>query len=66
MSLLSKEEELAMREELENFIQEKRSQLGQFNDPEASERFEKSLNRMRSQMEQLLELFRYQHENEED
>lgn len=66
MQLLNEEAEQAMREELESFIEQKKLQLGQIEDPEQAKKLEQSLDKMRFQMEQLIQLFRYQHQNEEN
>tara|TARA_B100000427_G_C15512270_1_gene596769 strand:+ start:1829 stop:2029 length:201 start_codon:yes stop_codon:yes gene_type:complete len=66
MSLIDKETEDAFRKELEDFINQKKSELEQIKNPEIRERFEKSMDRMRVQMEQLIQILQYNNEKKED
>ncbi len=65
MNLLNDETRESLKLELENFIEQKRLELEVISDPELKKRFEKSMNKMRIQMERLLEAMQYQ-ENEEN
>lgn len=55
MSLLDKETEASMRQEIENFIAQKRMEFAHIQDPADMERFEKGLQKMREQMERVIQ-----------
>lgn len=55
MSLLDKETEASMRQEIENFIAQKRLEFSHIQDPADMERFEKGLQKMREQMERVIQ-----------
>lgn len=54
MSLIDKETEDKFRQELESFIEQKKAEFSNIENPEMLEKFESSMERMRAQMEQLL------------
>ena len=54
MSLIDKETEDKFRQELESFIEQKKAEFSNTQNPEMLEKFESSMQKMRMQMEQLL------------
>lgn len=55
MNLLDKKTEDSMRQEIENFIAQKRLEFSHIQDPADMERFEKGLQKMREQMERVIQ-----------
>ena len=55
MSLIDKTTEDSMRQEIENFIAQKRLEFSHVQDPADIERFEKGLQKMREQMERVIQ-----------
>ena len=55
MSLIDKKTEDSMRQEVEKFIAQKRLEFSHIQDPADMERFEKGLQKMREQMERVIQ-----------
>ncbi len=64
MKLIDEKTENSMRQEIENFIAQKRLEFSHIQDPVELERFEKGLAKMREQMERLIQALQINPHNE--
>ena len=66
MDYFDKETKEILRQELENFIFQKKIELNEIKDPAMAKKFEERMDRMRMQMEKMMKFFEFQSNNEKD